>query len=531
MPNFLDEYLIKLGAVVDNSGMARFQTALREAAAAVDRTAISMASTFAKTTAEIVAGFVAVGSAAVGLVDKVAMADQQYRLFGLHMYMSKDAARGLKVAMDALGEPLENLTWDPELRGRAQRLIVDQRAMATGGDFDAQMRKIRDIRFEFTRMEVEVQYLGMRVVTDFMRALGVGPDRLLSSLRAFNDWVVRNLPRISAFLTRHFLPVWKDVKDVVASVALAAKSAADAFGNLVGLFTGDTSILRATNSLEKMALALGKVAHLLAIVGETVADLEDLLAHLTSALALLATGQFAQAGRELRGAARDINPRTIGAVLAAGTAVLAPELLPEEAEGEGGLLTGLAKFAGKHYVMAGALGANIGAALAPGNTASQALVRAVIAQESGGDPNAVSGKGAVGLMQLMPGTAAQLGVNPHDPAQNVAGGTAYLNQLLRRYNGDVGEALGAYNAGPGRMDAFLAGRATLPSETKAYIAGVLRHEGKTGDVQVGSITIHVTQPNATPAQIANATADGLQRGINKQTQRNLVEFQSLGWSY
>ena len=221
MPNILDEYMIKLGAVVDASGMARFQQALREASSVVDATAFGMAKTFFKTQTEIVSGFAAIGVAALGLADKVAIADQEYRLFALHMYMSKDAARSLKVAMDALGQPLENLMWDSELRERTRQLILDQRAMAPTGDYDAQMRKIRDIRFEFTRMEVELQYLGMHVVTDFLHALGVGPDWLLGRLRGFNDWVTHNLPAISHRLVTDFMPVWKDVNEVLGSAATA----------------------------------------------------------------------------------------------------------------------------------------------------------------------------------------------------------------------------------------------------------------------------------------------------------------------
>lgn len=101
------------------------------------------------------------------------------------------------------------------------------------------------------------------------------------------------------------------------------------------------------------------------------------------------------------------------------------------------------------------------------------LIRAVIAVESGGVVFAVSPKGAMGLMQLMPGTWAELrqryglGIDPFDPCDNVLAGTAYLRELLDRY-GDPG-FLAAYNAGPGRYEAYLAGR-PLPAETIAYVA-------------------------------------------------------------
>ena len=81
------------------------------------------------------------------------------------------------------------------------------------------------------------------------------------------------------------------------------------------------------------------------------------------------------------------------------------------------------------------------------------LVRAVIEQESGARPCAVSWKGAQGLMQLMPATSESFGVrDPFDPRQNIEAGTKLLKQLLTKYNNDVSLALAAYNAGEGRVD-------------------------------------------------------------------------------
>jgi soluble lytic murein transglycosylase-like protein len=106
------------------------------------------------------------------------------------------------------------------------------------------------------------------------------------------------------------------------------------------------------------------------------------------------------------------------------------------------------------------------------------LVLAVVAVESAFAPNAVSPKGAKGLMQLMPGTAAALGVQDvFDPAQNVDGGTRYLSSLLATYRGDLRKALAAYNAGEEAVRRH--GGIPPYKETQDYVRAVLRLAGGT----------------------------------------------------
>jgi soluble lytic murein transglycosylase-like protein len=103
---------------------------------------------------------------------------------------------------------------------------------------------------------------------------------------------------------------------------------------------------------------------------------------------------------------------------------------------------------------------------------SPQLLAALVWQESRWDARAVSRKGAVGLTQLMPGTARDLGIDPRDPLANLIGGARYLRQLLDQFDGNVEKALAAYNAGPGRVRS--AGGVPAIAETRNYVASIVR---------------------------------------------------------
>jgi soluble lytic murein transglycosylase-like protein len=101
-----------------------------------------------------------------------------------------------------------------------------------------------------------------------------------------------------------------------------------------------------------------------------------------------------------------------------------------------------------------------------------AILHGLIQQESGFDPNSHSSAGALGLTQLMPGTASSLGVtNPLDPTQSIEGGARYLSEMLSKFGGNVSDALAAYNAGPGAVSQY--GGVPPYPETQEYVNKVL----------------------------------------------------------
>lgn len=161
------------------------------------------------------------------------------------------------------------------------------------------------------------------------------------------------------------------------------------------------------------------------------------------------------------------------------------------------------------------------------NNVSPDLLRSVIRVESGFNPKARSVKGAQGLMQLMPETAARMGVkDPWDPGENVAGGARYLSQLLGRYHNDLPIALAAYNAGPERVQQYH-GIPPFP-ETIAYVSRVLRdlnQNQRTTFSQTADVKSRRLQRkpgaahDATPADsesLDNADGNGLARNSGDQ---------------
>lgn len=125
---------------------------------------------------------------------------------------------------------------------------------------------------------------------------------------------------------------------------------------------------------------------------------------------------------------------------------------------------------------------------------SAALIESVIRTESAFDPTAVSSKGAGGLMQLMPRTAAALGVlNRFAPRENISGGVRHLRYLLDRYQGNVRMALAAYNAGQAAVDAY---RGVPPfPETQAYVERVLRLAGAAAPVGARRVIYRYVGPD------------------------------------
>jgi hypothetical protein len=298
-------------------------------------------------------------------------------------------------------------------------------------------------------------------------------------LREWNEYIVTHIPVWADVVSKYLAPVLTDAWNIMKSLFSVAKDFAQVFTNIVGLLSGDPT-MTGTVSFEKFAHALQTTAHWLAVVLELVSNLSGTI--IGAGVGFMAGGPVGALVGGAAGGAFDLVRSTFGSQDKNGGVPVSTE------------------------------------------TDLDNIAKAVAMVESGGRQTDRSGRtitskaGAIGMMQLMPGTAKQLGVDPYDAAQNQAGGKRYLSELMFRY-GNLHDALAAYNWGPGNVDTALKNHTAFPSSVEGYANNVMNRA-----VQIGSINI--MQPNATPDQIVKAVSDGIEQHQDRTTALNLNQFRT-----
>lgn len=461
-------YLVKLGFDVDDAELAKFRQGLKIAEDAAGFSGSSIALSFAGAGAAVIGTLTSISGATIGLMDHVAQQDLGFQRLGRQMFMSADAARQMKTATDALGLSLDEIVMGPpETRERFRELLeVQKRIDAQGGSSETDFRKIRDIGFEFTLLQVEAAGFVRTLTSDLSKALTGDENGFLSQLESLNEWFVTNIPSISQTITSELVPVLQDTKAIWIDIGGAAKDVLVPTMKLFGYLANDAEMKTGELNLRNILEAFKDVADVVRDIAKGAHIVMDVL---TFQKHLSGWNDPAREQSTIRpGAFTHMN-----------------------ADGSTTAFDGTRR----------ASGVPLG------------LAMSVIASESNFNTEAISNKGAMGLMQLMPDTAAQLGVDdPFDAKKNIGGGTRYLSSLFNKYH-DWRSALEAYNWGPGNFDKS---HGRVPESVSRYADDIL------GRVDVGGIKVDINQPGATPEEVYNAVIKAVDEKLGKQRQRDML---------
>ena len=510
----LEEYLVKLGVSTDDAGVSKFFESLRgmaNLANVSEKSFLGVAKAVVDVQIKVTTAFAAMGAAALKLVDETAMTDQQYRLFGLSMLMNLETAKKYKIAIDALGNPeLGLVRADPELRGRFETLWKDQERMQAslnGENYEANMVKLRDLHFQLTRLEVAFKYLGMAVVNGLLKAFGTDFNGVSTKLHQFADWFTAHLPEIRDKINRYLVPILKEVWVVLKETGEMLGNLARDFADLVNGMAGDDAALNSsTSTWEKVAAAVSHVVHW---VGELIRKLIWMENHRgITGLVLGAAGGAAIGG-------------PWGAVIGGvGLGVAGSMMDYQRAHQSGGSATTSDADAG--YAENASVSPQQAAALAQQVSVSTGIAPDLLwsqwAHETGGFKSIAAANNLAGIK--IPHTDTYMSFAS---LQDFA---AYYTRMMR--------AGGLYSGieqsqNVTQFAARLKQGGYYGDTQQKYTAGMNRWEAQysrsNSNVLITGTTVNVTQPNASPTEVAAAVQRGIQAAAARRVQGNLAELQ------
>jgi len=501
----LKSYLVSLGFDVNQSQFAKFESSLRGAKSLVKSTTVDMGLDLLKWQAAVTGVFFAVSGAIVGTITKVAMADQEFRLFGQRMLLNTEQARSLKITLDALNQPIEAIAFDPELHARYEQLRKDQLQLTAGlgGDFEGTMKQIRDAMFEFTRLEVEFKYFTFSVAKNIFQALGGGD--FIKQLHRLNDWIIQNIPEWSAKFAKYLVPILKDTWRILKDLGVLFLDLGTVFTNFVGIISGDSSLKSKTFDFEKFADAVDKVAKAVAWVLEKLIALEDFLAQNPGLVGGAALGAkvgsfFGPEGTLIGGALGALGGEAYDTLLGGA---------PGASGAAGGAVTSVT--ADQARSLAQQIGGNLGV--------DPSIIYAQFAHETGNFTN----RGARELNNLaginVPGGNGQ-DYRKFGSLQEFA--NYYTSLIQRKYSGALGaSSTDAYASALKEGGYFTGSLSNYEHGMRSFQGSYSGGGGSSSTISIGDINI--MHPNASPDQIKNAVKGAIEEHTSLQTKRSLAQ--------
>jgi len=209
----IKSYLISLGFEADDNMYRKFSAALQKASGEVEKHTSIMANSYAKAGGVIIGAIGTIITSTAMLLDSLAKADLGYEKYAMRMYMARDAAKQFKIVTDSMGESLEDIAWIPELNERYKLLMAEAHKMELPNSYQEQMKIIRGIGFEFTRLKVEsiygLQWIGHNLIKHLFKPISDSKD----SFKSFNDYIVEKMPIWSEKIASVFSKVLNIILD------------------------------------------------------------------------------------------------------------------------------------------------------------------------------------------------------------------------------------------------------------------------------------------------------------------------------
>ena len=259
----IKSYLVSLGFKIDNPSKNAFDEALRTATAGVGKFAGTMAKDVTEAGALVVGALTAIATATVGMMYETAKSDLQFQILGRRMYMTTNAAKEMKIALNALGVDVQDVIWGPkEIGQRYHQLLQDQKELsaALGPDFETQMFRIREIGFQFDRLRVAAQYFVMALTKDISKALTGDEDGLLNTLKGWVKWFKDNIPELASKFSTYLVPVLRDMKAVWTDIADIMKLVTGEFLRFLGVIYNDPALKTGKVNIDNIGKALDHVS-------------------------------------------------------------------------------------------------------------------------------------------------------------------------------------------------------------------------------------------------------------------------------
>lgn len=228
----IKEYLVSLGIKVDQGGFNQANNTINQTGKNIKSSTSQWASDFMIAGGIITTALASITASMVSLATTTAKQDLAMEKYARNMMVSKNQAREMKMAMDALGESVQDIQLTPELMQRYRSLVLDSRKMAIGGDYEATMRNFRDLMFEFTRLKQEAAYALQWVGYYLMKYLNRPINDAKKQFKDFNDMFIINMSQWTEKIARsmvYIINIGLHFVELLKHIGKAIYEAWDAF--------------------------------------------------------------------------------------------------------------------------------------------------------------------------------------------------------------------------------------------------------------------------------------------------------------